>query len=48
MDIEIETLIAIYKEELRKLQDENIALKCKLVQILKNKEKQGAEEDGNS
>lgn len=38
MDIQVEILVAIYKEELRKLQDENIILKCKLAQILKEKE----------
>lgn len=33
MDIQIETLIAVYKDELQRLQNENIILKAKLLQI---------------
>lgn len=47
MNIDVDTLIQVYKEEIKKLQDENIVLKCKLVQIEKNRikdvQEQGSE-----
>lgn len=35
MNIEVQTLIDVYKQELNRLQNENITLKCELLQLKK-------------
>ena len=40
MDIQIETIIQIYKEEIQNLQNENIMLKCQILEMRKEKEKE--------
>ena len=42
MNIEIQTLIEIYKQEIERLQNENIMLKAQLLQIEKDKKKEVA------
>lgn len=40
MNIEIQTLIEIYKQEIERLQNENIMLKAQLLQIEKDNKKE--------
>ena len=40
MNIEIQTLIEIYKQEIERLQNENITLRCQLLQIEKDNKKE--------
>ena len=42
MNIEIQTLIEIYKQEIERLQNENITLRCQLLQIEKDNKKEVA------
>lgn len=42
MNIEIQTLIEIYKQEIERLQNENITLRCQLLQIEKDSKKEVA------
>lgn len=45
MNIEMQTLIEVYRREIERLQEENIALKCQLLQIEVDKAK---EENNNN